>query len=97
MRTSRGTLILYMAAIVTGAVSALCFMVQGGFGGGHGDWDIVIGVLSLPWALISWPDFVENSDFVSLTLLPFLMNMLSITLVRGVLTRSGRSRPVAGA
>jgi hypothetical protein len=95
MRKSRGLSILYAAAIVAGAISAMCFMVQGGFGGGHGDWDVVLWELSLPWTLICWPNVIQSSDFVRLTLLPFFLNVLSITVTRGVLTLLERSRSAA--
>lgn len=91
-RTPRGTSVLYFASMAAGVLSAVCFVVQGGFGGGHGDWDVVLWALSLPWTFISWPDFIQRSDFVRLTLLPFVLNVLSITLVRAALNRRSRLR-----
>ena len=65
------------------AMSSVLFVGQGGFGGGHGDFDTVIFVLGLPWAGIPWPAFLTKHDFVWLIGLPFTLNMLSITLVAG--------------
>jgi hypothetical protein len=89
MRTSIA--ILYAASIVGGVVSATCFITQNGFGGGHGDWDVVLWSLSLPWTLIRWPEAVQKSDFVRLTVLPFVLNMLIITLFRFLLNLRSRS------
>lgn len=82
--------VLYVAATVAGVTSAMCFVVQGGFGGGHGDWDGVIWALSFPWSRISWPDAIQKSDFIMLIMFPFLLNVLSITLVGIVLIIFGR-------
>lgn len=83
----RAMTIVYVASIIVGIVSGACLILQGGFGGGHGDWDRVLYVLSFPWILIPWPDVVQMSDFVRFTLLPFVFNLLSITLVRGAMNR----------
>jgi hypothetical protein len=38
-------------ALLAFAISCILFEVNGGFGGGHGDHDLMIGLLSLPWSL----------------------------------------------
>lgn len=97
MAMRRSILFLYAVAMVAGIVSATCFLIQGGFGGGHGDWDAVLWLLSLPWALIAWPEVVQNADFVRLTLLPSILNMLAITVLRAALDRRIRSSAVPRA
>jgi hypothetical protein len=78
---------LYAIAVLVGVVSATCLVAQGGFGGGDGDWDSVLWALSLPWALIAWPDLIQNDDLVRLSVLPFVLNLLTITLIRVVVRR----------
>jgi hypothetical protein len=73
--------------LTIGAVSASCFLAQGGFGGGHGNFDRVIFVLSLPWSLIPWPDFVMTSDIVWLVVLPVVLNA-GVALLAGALFRA---------
>lgn len=78
---TRGIRSLYVLCLLIAAVSLAAFAMQGGFGGGHGDWDRVLWVLALPWALIPWPAVVLRHDLVWLTLLPFVLNVLVVTLL----------------
>ncbi|MBV9497194.1 MAG: hypothetical protein JOZ54_23365 [Acidobacteria bacterium] len=87
----RGIFFLYIATVLIGVTSATGFILQGGFGGGHGDWDLVIWLSSLPWILIAWPKVVPMSDAVRMTLLPFILNMLTITVLRAILKKRSRS------
>jgi hypothetical protein len=94
---SRRVRIALGVVLAMGAVSATCFLVQGGFGGGHGNFDRVIFVLSLPWSLIPWPDFVMMSDVVWLLILPVVLNagvVVSIGAFFRAGSRSGRAEKV---
>lgn len=97
MRMRHSIAVLYVLAIVAGVASASCFVMQGGFGGGHGDCDVVLWVLSLPWTLIPWPGVVQNSDFVRLTFLPFVLNMVTIALLHAGTHRMVRTRAAPNA
>ncbi len=61
-------------------LASALFLLQGGFGGGHGRWDRALGVLGLPWALIPWPHLVYTSDYLWLVLVPFAMNSVVVAL-----------------
>jgi hypothetical protein len=80
----RVSLKLCVLAVAIAAISAACFLGQGGFGAGHGDLDRVIFVLALPWAMIPWPDFVLARDIVWLVLLPPFLNVATIAVVTAV-------------
>jgi hypothetical protein len=76
--------------IALGVVAGALFLLQGGFGGGHGDFDPAIGLLGLPGILVTayfqaWPN-----DFLGAVLLPAIMNFVAwfgvIQLVRRVRT-----------
>ncbi|HWS71509.1 MAG TPA: hypothetical protein VN605_05315, partial [Thermoanaerobaculia bacterium] len=69
-------------------LSAGCFGIQGGFGGGHGDLDWLMFVLGLPWTVIPWPTIMLDHDFFWLVLLPFVFNMAAIATVAAVGKRS---------
>jgi hypothetical protein len=72
------------------ALSSVLFLKQGGFGGGHGDFDKVIFILGLPWAGISWPEFFTKHDFAWLIGLPFVLNVVSVLLIAVVIRRVRR-------
>jgi hypothetical protein len=78
-------LLVLVAAIA--ATSSVLFLRQGGFGGGHGDFDKVIFVLALPWSEIPWPEFLTKHDFVWLVGLPLLLNVATV-LVLAVAVRA---------
>ncbi|HEY0158467.1 MAG TPA: hypothetical protein VGF28_14385 [Thermoanaerobaculia bacterium] len=71
-----------------GAISATCFLVQGSFGAGHGGTlDRVIFISALPWSLVPWP---VRSDFVSLVLLPVVLNASIVAGLRALMRRRQR-------
>ena len=76
--------------ILAGAASTLLFLIQGGFGGGHGRFDRTIVVLGLPWILISWPEFLYRHDSIWLLVLPFVINL---SIVGGLLALRLHARP----
>jgi hypothetical protein len=60
--------------IALGVVAAGLFLLQGGFGGGHGDFDRAIGLLGIPGIFVTaflpvWP-----SDFLGAVLFPAIVN-----------------------
>ena len=59
------------AVAALAATSSLLSMRQGGFGGGHGDFDRALFTMGLPWAKIPWPEVLIQHDFVWLVALPF--------------------------
>jgi hypothetical protein len=88
----KGAKIALLAVTVTAAISSGLFWKQGGFGGGHGDFDSVIFVLGLPWAGISWPELLAKHDFVWLIGLPFTLNVVLVLLI-AVVVRRMRHKP----
>jgi hypothetical protein len=77
--------LLWALIIGAAATSTLLFVIQGGFAGGHGRFDRLIGILGFPWTLIPWPDAFFRIDFVPLVLLPFIINLVivgTLTLLR---------------
>ena len=70
------------------ALAGLCFVVssslfwlQGGFGGGHGRFDPILFLLSIPWfPVIEWlPDVIwTRGDYLPIVVLPALFNAASL-------------------
>jgi hypothetical protein len=61
--------------ITLGVVAGALFLWQGGFGGGHGDFDRAIGLLGMPGILVTalfplWPN-----DFLGAVLFPAILNL----------------------
>jgi len=77
MKTN-GMRVALLLAVVIAAASAVLFLKQGGFGGGHGDFDKIIFILGLPWTGIPWPQFIIKHDFIWLIGLPLAMNAMSV-------------------
>ncbi len=80
------TTVLWGADLGVFALASLMYAVQGGFGGGHGRFDLAIYVLGVPWVLVPWPDWSYARDFHWLILIPFVMN----SAVVGVVVATGR-------
>jgi hypothetical protein len=78
--------LLWVLVLLAGATAAVLFVVQGGFGGGHGRFDQAIAILGFPWTLIPWPDALYKVAIVPLVFVPFVIN---VGLV-GILTTIGR-------
>jgi hypothetical protein len=60
--------------IALGVVAGVLFLLQGGFGGGHGDYDRTIGLLAMPCILVTALFPVWPGDFLGAVLLPAIMN-----------------------
>ena len=78
-------------------MSTIVFLTQGGFGGGHGDFDFLIGILGLPSILVMeilpLPDLVLKNDISLVVWLPAILNALLFSLATGaILTFSNRIR-----
>jgi hypothetical protein len=70
-------LILMMLPIVTAVVAAILFLIQGGFGGGHGNFDAAIGVLLLPSILLVMHlRFTDDTPDIFIVLLPAALNLM---------------------
>ena len=72
-------------------LAAVLFVAQGGFGGGHGPFDLMIFVLGVPWTLIllllPWTEALWVSDYVMLVLVPLGLNLLFAAVLGVVLAR----------
>jgi hypothetical protein len=83
--------LLSVAAIA--ATSSALFLRQGGFGGGHGDFDMAIFILGFPWDLVPWPEFLTiKHDSVRFIALPCAMNVLSVLVLTFVIRSLRRKR-----
>jgi hypothetical protein len=76
-------------------LSAGSFLLEGGFGGGHGNLDIVIFVVGLPWDIIPWPPFVAAHDFVWLIVLPLVLDVAVFVVAHLTFARSRERRSAA--
>jgi hypothetical protein len=74
--------ILIVTAIAVVATGLL--VAQGGFGGGHGSFDQVLFVLSLPWSMVPWPEPFTTNDFTWLVVLPFFLNLAVVAVLSSV-------------
>jgi hypothetical protein len=85
---------LKKAFIVVSVITLLAtvlFILNRGFGGGHGTYDSALGILALPWILLPLPGFLFKYDFVWLVLTPFILNFLAVLVLgRLVLRQLGR-------
>jgi hypothetical protein len=64
------------------SISTVLFILQGGFGAGHGRYDLVVAANAMPWrpimeTLPSW--LFAKGDYIPIVLLPALLN-LALTL-----------------
>lgn len=71
-------------------LSTILYILQGGFGAGQGKFDFFLGVLALPWSLISWPEYFYKRDYVWLILLPLFLNSMCISLIYYIIVKIKR-------
>ena len=91
-----GIKIALLLTTAIAAMSSVLFLKQGGFGGGHGDFDKIIFILGLPWVGMPWPASFSKHDFIWLIGLPFCLNIATILLITtGVRARRQSDPPVA--
>jgi hypothetical protein len=82
-----------MIAIAAFLLSGFLFWKNGGFGGGHGRYDLPVGVLAIPWMFI-WPKWLwDQGDFYAFVLGPFLMNLAAIFVLRMAFSRKCKTNP----
>jgi hypothetical protein len=79
-----------------GAVSSLLFLKQGGFGGGHGDFDKLLFIMGLPWTALPWPDVLTRHDFVWLIVMPFCFDLAIVLTIAAILRGRHPSRTAIG-
>ena len=80
----------FILVAVAFLVSNLLFWMNRGFGGGHGRFDLPIGILAIPWLFI-WPVRLwELGDFYALVLGLFLMNVGIVTCLWAAFCRTGK-------
>ena len=80
--------------IVLGVVAYVLFNAQGGFGGGHGNFDRAIAILGLPSTIVTTLGPV-GSDLATFVILPAVLNavlwyVVAYTVLR---TRARTPRP----
>ena len=67
------------------AVSLILFRINGGFGGGHGHYDLPVAILALPWSLLEGvlPSSMLSAmnDLCLFIVLPFVLNMAAVYVV----------------
>jgi|GEM_PF-5497228 len=66
--------LLWVIPLAVAFFSAMLYLIQGGFGAGHGDLDLLLWVLALPWSLIEWPGIFYWRDYLWLIVVPFVCN-----------------------
>lgn len=77
--------LFWAVVLLAGTTSVALFISQGGFGGGHGRFDLPLFILGLPWCVVPWPELIARHDWLWLVLLPFAINvslLLAVTLLR---------------
>ena len=76
-------------------VSAICFLGQGGFGGGHAPYDFIIGCCGIPFILfledIPLNTFLETHDFALIVIVPSIANTI-LWFILGVILGHIRQR-----
>jgi len=83
---------LWFLVILAGGLEIGLFLIQGGFGAGHGKFDRVLVWLGLPWSLVPWPEFMIKSDFVWLVFVPIFINVTLILVLTFVVRRCQLAR-----
>jgi hypothetical protein len=62
-------------------LSAVLFVLQGGFAGGHFKYDRAIGLLGLPWNHIPLPEYILKHDWVYIIAIPWVINTIIVVLL----------------
>jgi hypothetical protein len=78
---------MLVGVLALAAVASMLFVAQGGFGAGHGRFDLALGLIGLPWLLIPWPESLWLGDYVMIELLPFACNLAVVLSVWALLRR----------
>ena len=86
----KGAKLALLGVTALAATSSLLFLKQGGFGGGHGDFDKALFIMGLPWAGIRWPEMFMKHDFVWLIGLPFCLNVAIVLVITAAVRATRR-------
>src|SRR5262245_59702521 len=88
---------LVVLPLFAGLVSTVLFFTQGGFGGGHGNFDGLIVILGLPSIylvqMVFLPEWVLYVDFSYSVILPTMMNTVLAWIAYRVVRRFVSPRP----
>jgi hypothetical protein len=91
MRITRLRRVLTLIPVVTGTISTILLLIQGGFGGGHGPFDSVITTLGFPSILLirllPLPDSAGIPDIFLVIWIPALINIVGFFLLGTLLTK----------
>ena len=81
--------------VVAAIAASALFLAQHGFGGGHGRFDVALGILSLPGILlVEYLPLPENvPDFVLVILIPAVFNIILWIGLAFALRRRPRGTP----
>src|SRR5436190_5410580 len=94
---------LALVPLAAAGLATLLFFSQGGFGGGHGDLDPLIGILGLPSLLlldfVPLPSLVEGHDLLLIIWWPALGNVILWAGIGAVISkiRSNRAKRAASS
>ena len=101
MNSRKLPFILGAIPLALGLVSTLFFLIQGGFGGGHGRFDLIVALNALPLGVfgfesVSFPKFIERHDILLVVWFPALINASAFflfgLLVKAIVVRfSGKA------
>ena len=72
-------------------LSAATFAVQGGFGAGDGNFDLLIYLAGMPWTAITWPPAVMRSDVIWLIALPYCLDLTAIVGIAAIMRFFGET------
>jgi hypothetical protein len=97
MRLHRWEKILLILPLTAATVATVLYLIQGGFGGGHGRFDQAIYRLGLPsvlWVEYVWPVSDRAPDWLAVVVVPpAVMNLLLVIgvvlVVRGIRRLTG--------
>jgi hypothetical protein len=83
----------FIAVSVITLLATILFILNHGFGGGHGVYDSALGILARPWVLIPWPGFLFRYDFVWLVLVPLIFNLLVVFVLGKLFLGNAERKP----
>ena len=95
MKISRLSILLGSIPLLVGLVSTLFFVVQGGFGAGHGRFDLIVAINALFLDLFGYesmplPRFVKQHDILLIVWLPAIVNSAAFFLFGFLMSALGR-------
>src|SRR5438876_7903159 len=79
MKTTR---VIAVGATSLALAASYLYVIQGGFGAGHGRFDKALFIMSLPWSAVPWPEALARRDYVWLIVIPLTLNLTLLSLFR---------------